>query len=138
MRHRYGRRKLNITDKGHRRALMRNLGNALLRHEQIKTTVARAKELRRFLEPLITLGKKPTLANRRIAFAKLRDRDSVGKLFGILALRCKDRPGGYLRVLKCGYRNGDSAPMALVQLSDIALPDEDKPADAPAPPAASA
>lgn len=123
MRHRHGRRRLNVTDKGHRRALLRNLGNALLRHERIKTTLPRAKELRRFMEPLITLGKKPLLANRRIAFAKLQDRASVVKLFGELAERCKDRPGGYLRILKCGYREGDSAPMAFIQLVD-ALPEE--------------
>ena len=126
MRHRHGRRKLNVTDHGHRRALLRNLGNALLRHERIKTTLPRAKELRRFIEPLITLGKKPDLANRRLAFARLRDRDSVIKLFGDLAERCRDRPGGYLRILKCGYRPGDAAPMAFVQLSD-APPETEKP-----------
>ncbi|MGI9337070.1 MAG: 50S ribosomal protein L17 [Gammaproteobacteria bacterium] len=133
MRHRHGRRKLNVTDHGHRRALLRNLGNALLRHERIKTTLPRAKELRRFIEPLITLGRNPLLANRRIAFAKLRDRDSVVKLFGELAERCKDRPGGYLRILKCGTRPGDAAPMAFVQLTDAAVesekPDIEKPAD---------
>lgn len=124
MRHRHGRKRLNVTDKGHRRALLRNLGNALLRHERIKTTLPRAKELRRFIEPLITLGKKPLLANRRMAFAKLRDRDSVVKLFGELAERCRDRPGGYLRILKCGMRPGDAAPMAFVQLSDAATESE--------------
>lgn len=131
MRHRHGRKRLNVTDKGHRRALLRNLGNALLRHERIKTTLPRAKELRRFIEPLITLGKKPLLANRRMAFAKLRDRDSVVKLFGELAERCRDRPGGYLRILKCGTRPGDAAPMAFIQLSDAAA-EADKPEIDPA------
>jgi len=131
MRHRHGRKRLNVTDKGHRRALLRNLGSALLRHERIKTTLPRAKELRRFVEPLITLGKKPLLANRRMAFAKLRDRDSVVKLFGELAERCRDRPGGYLRILKCGMRPGDAAPMAFIQLSDAAA-ESDKPEIDPA------
>jgi len=92
--------------------------NSLFRHEQIKTTLPKAKELRRIAEPLITLSKKPTVANRRIAFAKLRDREMVGKLFDDLGPHYKERPGGYLRILKCGFRNGDNAPMAYVQLVD--------------------
>ena len=89
---------------------------SLFRHEQIRTTVAKAKELRRVAEPLITLSKASSVANRRLAYARLRDRDAVTKLFNELGLRYKDRPGGYLRILKCGYRSGDKAPMALVQL----------------------
>ncbi len=106
---------------------MQNLSNALFREEHIKTTLAKAKELRRHAEPLITLGKKPSLANRRLAFARLRDREMVLKLFGPLAERYKDRPGGYTRILKCGYRAGDSAPMAYIQLVDSEIfndPDE--------------
>ena len=118
MRHRLGQRKLNITDGGHRRALLRNMSNALIRYERIKTTVIRAKELRRYVEPLITLGKKPSIANRRLAFARLRDRSNVVKLFDDLGDRFAKRPGGYLRILKYGYRNGDNAPMALVELTD--------------------
>jgi large subunit ribosomal protein L17 len=117
MRHRLSNRKLNRTS-SHRLALLRNLSNALLKHEQIKTTLPKAKELRRVVEPLITLGKTPTLANRRLAFDRLRDRDMVVKLFDELGPRFKARPGGYLRILKFGYRVGDNAPMALVQLVD--------------------
>jgi large subunit ribosomal protein L17 len=117
MRHRLSNRKLNRTS-SHRLALLRNLSNALLKHEQIKTTLPKAKELRRVVEPLITLGKTPTLANRRLAFDRLRDRDMVVKLFDDLGPRFKARPGGYLRILKFGYRVGDNAPMALVQLVD--------------------
>lgn len=98
--------------------MFRNMTLSLFRHEQIKTTLAKAKELRRVAEPLITLGKTPTLANRRLAFNRLRDRDAVTKLFADLGVRFKDRPGGYLRVLKCGSRPGDNAPMAYVQLVD--------------------
>jgi len=98
--------------------MFRNMTVSLLEHEQIKTTIPKAKELRRFAEPLITLGKSPTLANRRIAFTRLRDRDAVSKLFDDLGQRCKDRPGGYLRILKCGFRPGDNAPMAIVQIVD--------------------
>lgn len=119
MRHRLSNRKLNRTS-SHRLALLRNLSNALLKHEQIKTTLPKAKELRRVVEPLITLGKTPTLANRRLAFSRLRDRDMVVKLFDELGPRFKERPGGYLRILKFGYRVGDNAPMALVQLVDRA------------------
>ena len=117
MRHRLGLRKLNKTS-SHRLAMLRNMSVSLLRHENIKTTLPKAKELRRVVEPLITLGKKPSLANRRLAFSRLRDRDIVGKLFGELGPRYLARNGGYLRVLKCGFRNGDNAPMALVELVD--------------------
>jgi len=117
MRHRYGNRKLNRTS-SHRQALLRNLSNALLRHEVIVTTLPKAKELRRVVEPMITLGKKPSLANRRLAFDRLRDRDNVVKLFGDLGPRYMNRPGGYVRILKCGFRKGDNAPMALVELVD--------------------
>jgi large subunit ribosomal protein L17 len=117
MRHRHGLRKLNRTS-SHRLAMLRNLANSLLRHEAIKTTLPKAKELRRVAEPLITLGKKPTLANRRLAFARLRDRDMVVKLFDELGPRYASRNGGYLRILKYGFRQGDNAPMALVELMD--------------------
>ena len=107
--------------------MMKNMAASLLRHEQIKTTVPKAKELRRFVEPLITLGKTPSLANRRLAFSRLRDREMVQKLFDKLGERYKTRPGGYTRILKCGYRAGDAAPMAYVQLvdSDLVFHDED-------------
>ena len=104
--------------RSHRAAMFRNMTASLLRHEVIKTTLPKAKELRKFAEPLITLGKTPTLANRRLAFSRLRDRDIVGKLFAELGPRYLTRNGGYLRVLKCGFRNGDNAPMALVELVD--------------------
>ena len=117
MRHRHGLRKLNRTS-SHRLAMLRNMTNSLLRHEVIKTTLPKAKELRRVAEPLITLGKEPTLANRRLAFNRLRDRDIVGKLFDVLGPRFKNRNGGYLRILKFGFRLGDNAPMALVELLD--------------------
>ncbi len=119
MRHRHGLRKLNRTS-AHREAMLRNLCNALLRHEMIKTTLPKAKELRRVVEPLITLGKKPSLANRRLAFDRLRDRDMVVKLFNELGPRFAARPGGYTRILKFGFRVGDNAPMALVELTDRA------------------
>jgi large subunit ribosomal protein L17 len=115
MRHRINRRKLNRTS-AHRTAMLRNLTNALLKHEVIKTTLPKAKELRKVAEPLITLGRKPTLANRRLAFSRLRDRDMVVKLFDDLGPRFMNRPGGYLRILKYGFRVGDNAPMALVEL----------------------
>jgi large subunit ribosomal protein L17 len=115
MRHRINRRKLNRTS-AHRAAMLRNLTNALLKHEVIKTTLPKAKELRKVAEPLITLGRKPTLANRRLAFSRLRDRDMVVKLFDDLGPRFMNRPGGYLRILKYGFRVGDNAPMALVEL----------------------
>jgi len=112
MRHRHGLRKLNRTS-AHRLAMLRNMTNSLFTHEAIRTTLPKAKELRRVAEPLITLGKNPTLANRRLAFDRLRDRDVVSKLFNDLGPRFKARPGGYLRILKFGYRPGDCAPMAL-------------------------
>ena len=117
MRHRQSNRKLNRTT-SHRLAMFRNMSVSLLKHEVIKTTLPKAKELRRFVEPLITLGKEPTLANHRLAFDRLRDREIVVKLFGELGPRYKTRPGGYLRILKYGFRNGDNAPMALVELVD--------------------
>jgi large subunit ribosomal protein L17 len=117
MRHRLGLRKLNRTS-SHRLAMLRNMTVSLLRHEAIKTTLPKAKELRRVAEPMITLGKKPSLANRRLAFDRLRDRDIVGKLFDVLGPRFANRNGGYLRILKCGFRNGDNAPMAFVELLD--------------------
>ncbi|MCL6555996.1 MAG: 50S ribosomal protein L17 [Burkholderiales bacterium] len=127
MRHRLGNRKLNRTS-SHRLAMLRNLTNALLRHEAIKTTLPKAKELRRVAEPLITLGKNPTLANRRLAFARLRDREMVVKLFDELGPRYRNRPGGYLRILKCGFRQGDNAPMAYVELLDRPQPTAAEPA----------
>lgn len=117
MRHRNGLRKLNRTS-SHRQAMFRNMANALLRHEVIKTTLPKAKELRRVVEPMITLGKKPSLANRRLAFDRLRDREIVVKLFDELGPRYAARNGGYLRILKFGFRDGDNAPMALVELLD--------------------
>ncbi|MBN3858099.1 MULTISPECIES: 50S ribosomal protein L17 [Burkholderiaceae] len=117
MRHRHGLRKLNRTS-SHRLAMLRNMSNSLIEHEVIKTTLPKAKELRKVVEPLITLGKKPSLANRRLAFNRLRDRDSVTKLFEVLGPRFANRPGGYLRILKFGFRVGDNAPMALVELLD--------------------
>jgi large subunit ribosomal protein L17 len=117
MRHRSGLRKLNRTS-SHRLAMLRNMSNSIIEHEAIKTTLPKAKELRRVVEPLITLGKTPTLANRRLAFNRLRDRDSVTKLFDVLGPRYATRPGGYLSILKMGFRHGDNAPMALVQLMD--------------------
>jgi large subunit ribosomal protein L17 len=122
MRHRQSNRKLNRTT-SHRLAMFRNMTVSLLKHEVIKTTLPKAKELRRFVEPLITLGKEPTLANHRLAFDRMRDRDMVVKLFAELGPRYKTRPGGYLRILKFGFRNGDNAPMALVELVD--RPDSD-------------
>jgi len=130
MRHGHGLRKLNRTT-SHRLAMLRNMSNSLLRHELIKTTLPKAKELRRVVEPLITLGKEPTLANRRLAFNRLRDRDIVTKLFGELGPRYKTRPGGYLRILKFGFRQGDNAPMALVELVDRPEPQEADAAAAP-------
>lgn len=117
MRHRQSNRKLSRTS-SHRLAMLRNMANSLLQHEVIVTTLPKAKELRRVAEPLITLGKTPTLANHRLAFNRTRDRDIVTKLFGELGPRYKARNGGYLRILKCGFRQGDNAPMALVELVD--------------------
>ncbi len=117
MRHRHGLRKLNRTS-AHREAMLRNMCNSLLRHELIKTTLPKAKELRRVVEPIITLGRKPSLANRRLAFDRLRDREMVVKLFDELGPRYAKRNGGYLRILKFGFRACDAAPMALVELMD--------------------
>ena len=117
MRHLLGLRKLNRTS-AHRLAMLRNMSVSLLRHETIRTTLPKAKELRRVVEPIITLGKKPSLANRRLAFNRLRDREIVVKLFDQLGPRYASRNGGYLRILKCGFRDGDNAPMAFVELLD--------------------
>lgn len=117
MRHGHGLRKLNRTSE-HRLAMLRNMMNSLIEHEAIKTTLPKAKELRRVIEPMITLAKEPTVANRRLAFNRLRDRDSVVKLFNEIGPRYKTRPGGYTRILKMGFRVGDNAPMAFVELVD--------------------
>ena len=117
MRHGNGLRKLNRTS-SHRLAMLRNMAVSLLKHEAIKTTLPKAKELRRVVEPLITIGKTPTLANRRLAFDRLRDREIAGKLFETLGPRYATRNGGYLRILKMGFRDGDNAPMAYVELMD--------------------
>src|SRR5258707_13318483 len=131
MRHRHGLRKLNRTS-SHRLAMLRNMTNSLFKHEVIRTTLPKAKELRRVAEPLITLAKVATVANRRVAFDRLRDRDIVTKLFNELGPRYQARPGGYLRILKFGFRQGDAAPMALVELMDRpnaeAAPEGAKPA----------
>jgi large subunit ribosomal protein L17 len=123
MRHRLGLRKLNVTS-SHRLAMLRNMTNSLLKHEVIKTTLPKAKELRRVVEPMITLGKIATVANRRLAFNRLRDRDMVTKLFNELGPRYAKRNGGYLRILKYGFRQGDNAPMALIELMDRPEPAE--------------
>ncbi len=117
MRHRKSGRKFNRTS-AHRKSMFRNMTASLVEHELIKTTLPKAKELRRVAEPLITLAKNDSVANRRLAFARLRDRDAVTKLFNELGPRYQSRPGGYLRILKCGFRAGDSAPMAYVELVD--------------------
>jgi large subunit ribosomal protein L17 len=131
MRHGHGLRKLNRTT-SHRLAMLRNMSNSLLRHELIRTTLPKAKELRRVVEPLITLGKEPTLANRRLAFDRLRDRDVVVKLFEELGPRYKARKGGYTRILKFGFRVGDNAPLALMELVDRPQPAATPEAAAPA------
>lgn len=120
MRHRKSGRKFNI-DSSHRSALFRNLSVALISNEAIKTTLPKAKELRRVAEPLITLAKNDSVANRRLAFSRTRDKAAVGKLFTELGPRYKERPGGYIRILKCGFRAGDKAPMAFVELVDRPL-----------------
>ena len=129
MRHGHGLRKLNRTS-SHRLAMLQNMMNSLIEHEAIKTTVPKAKELRRVVEPLITLAKEPTLANKRLAFDRLRNRDNVVKLFNVLGPRFAKRPGGYTRILKMGFRVGDNAPMAFVELVDrpevTEAPAEDK------------
>jgi large subunit ribosomal protein L17 len=117
MRHRSGLRKLNRTS-SHRLAMFRNMSVSLLQHEVIKTTLPKAKDLRKVIEPLITLGKTNNLSNQRLAFDRLRDKDIVKKLFDELGPRYANRPGGYIRILKCGYRVGDNAPMAFVELVD--------------------
>jgi large subunit ribosomal protein L17 len=117
MRHRESGRKLN-RNSSHRKAMFRNMAASLMEHEVIKTTLPKAKELRRVAEPLITMAKNDSVANRRLAFSRLRDREMVTKLFDELAPRYKERPGGYLRILKCGVRTGDKAPMAIVELVD--------------------
>ena len=121
MRHRHGLRKLNRTS-AHRLAMLRNMMHSLLRHEAIKTTLPKPKELRRVIEPMITLGKEPTVANKRLAFARLRDREMVTKLFDEIGPRFANRNGGYTRILKMGYRVGDNAPMAYMELVDKAAP----------------
>jgi large subunit ribosomal protein L17 len=126
MRHGHGLRKLNRTSE-HRLAMLRNMMNSLIEHEVIKTTLPKAKELRRVVEPMITLAKDPSLSNKRMAFNRLRDRDSVVKLFADLGPRFAARPGGYTRILKMGFRVGDNAPMALVELVD--RPDTSVPAE---------
>ncbi len=127
MRHGNGLRKLNRTS-SHRKAMLQNMMNSLIEHEAIKTTLPKSKELRRVIEPMITLAKVDSVANRRLAFNRLRDRDSVTKLFNDLGPRFKTRPGGYTRILKMGFRVGDNAPMALVELverAEIAAPAAD-------------
>ncbi len=131
MRHRHGLRKLNRTS-SHRLAMLRNMANSLLRHEVIRTTLPKAKELRRVVEPIITLGKKPNLSNRRLAFSRLRDREMVVKVFDELGPRYASRNGGYLRILRFGFRQGDNAPMALVELMDRPEGTEQVPAAEPA------
>ncbi|MEO7727947.1 MAG: 50S ribosomal protein L17 [Burkholderiales bacterium] len=131
MRHRLGLRKLNRTS-SHRLAMLRNMTVSLLRHEVIKTTLPKAKELRRVAEPILTLGKSPSLANRRLAFDRLRDREMVTKLFGELGPRYATRNGGYLRILKFGFRKGDNAPMAVVELIDRPEVSGDEKEEAPA------
>ena len=121
MRHRKSGRQLN-RNSSHRKAMFQNMANSLFRHEVIKTTLPKAKELRRVAEPLITLAKEDNVAQRRLAFSRMRDKEMVGKLFSELAPRFKDRPGGYLRILKCGFRAGDAAPMAYVEL--VGRPDD--------------
>ena len=128
MRHGPGLRKLNRTS-SHRLAMLQNMMNSLIEHEAIKTTLPKAKELRRVIEPMITLAKEDTLSNRRLAFDRLRDRDSVTKLFTVLGPRFKARPGGYTRILKMGFRVGDNAPMAFVELVDRADSGEESSAD---------
>ncbi|MEM7015931.1 MAG: 50S ribosomal protein L17 [Pseudomonadota bacterium] len=125
MRHRYSGRKLNRTS-SHRKAMFKNMATSLLDHEIIRTTLPKAKELRRVAEPLITMAKTDSVANRRLAFARLRDREIVTKLFTELGPRYQERPGGYLRILKCGFRKGDNAPMAFVELVDRPREEDDE------------
>ena len=123
MRHGLKLRKLNRTS-SHRLAMLRNMMNSLIAHEAIKTTLPKAKELRKVIEPMITLAKKDTVPNKRLAFNRLRNRDSVTKLFSDLGPRFATRPGGYTRILKMGFRDGDNAPMALIELVDRAVPEQ--------------
>ncbi len=125
MRHRKSGRQLN-RNSSHRKAMFKNMSVSMVKHEFIKTTLAKAKELRRVVEPLVTLSKQDSVANRRLAFDRLRDREAVTKLFNDLGPRFKERPGGYLRILKCGYRAGDKATMAYVQFVEQEKPDADK------------
>ena len=125
MRHRKSGRQLN-RNSSHRKAMFRNMACSLIEHEVIKTTVPKAKELKRVAEPLITLAKSDSVANRRLAFARMGSKDAVGKLFSEIGPRYQDRPGGYTRILKCGFRTGDAAPMAFVELVDRPLPDDDE------------
>ncbi|MGI9279361.1 MAG: 50S ribosomal protein L17 [Endozoicomonas sp.] len=122
MRHRKSGRKLN-RNSSHRKAMFKNMTASLVEHEVIKTTLPKAKELRRVAEPLITLAKEDSVANRRLAFDRLRNKETVGKLFSELGPRFKERPGGYIRILKCGFRKGDNAPMAIVELLDRPVAD---------------
>ncbi len=124
MRHRKSGRQLN-RNSSHRKAMFKNMAVSLIEHEVIKTTVPKAKELKRLAEPLITLAKSDSVANRRLAFARTGSKAAVGKLFAELGPRYQDRPGGYTRILKCGFRPGDAAPMAFVELVDRPLPDND-------------
>ncbi|RDX35216.1 50S ribosomal protein L17 [Kangiella sp. HD9-110m-PIT-SAG06] len=124
MRHQKSGRKLN-RNSSHRKAMFRNMATSLIQHELIRTTLPKAKELRRVAEPLITLAKNDTVANRRLAFARIRDNEAVAKLFTDLGVRYQDRPGGYLRILKCGNRPGDNAPMAYVELVDRPIVEEE-------------
>ena len=124
MRHRQSGRQLN-RNSSHRKAMFKNMATSLFRHELIKTTLPKAKELRRTAEPLITMAKTDSVANRRLAFARLRDKEIVNKLFTELGPRYTERPGGYLRILKCGFRPGDKAPMAIVELVDRPIPEDD-------------
>jgi len=124
MRHRHSGRQLN-RNSSHRKAMFRNMSISLVEHELIKTTLPKAKELRRVIEPLITLAKKDSVANRRLAFSRLNSKEAVGKLFGDLGPRYEERPGGYVRILKCGYRTGDKAPMAYVELVDRVVPEQE-------------
>lgn len=125
MRHRHSGRQLN-RNSSHRKAMFRNMTASLLEHEVIKTTLPKAKELRRVAEPLITLAKKDSVANRRLAFDRLRSKSAVGKLFGDIGPRFEERPGGYTRILKCGFRTGDKAPMAYIELVDRVVEPEEE------------
>src|SRR5690554_7484602 len=128
MRHRKSGRQLN-RNSSHRQAMFKNMSVSLIEHEMIKTTLPKAKELRRYIEPLITLAKQDSVANRRLAFSRTRSKDAVGKLFNELGPRYAERPGGYVRILKCGFRTGDNAPMAFVELVDRPTIEEEEAAE---------